>query len=237
MQANYNSFIMSIPLVDIHTHQACAKDTICIRNCFPDDVSRMGMETYFSVGLHPWYIGSEENMKKELLNIEEAATKENCHAIGEAGLDKMAETKWELQEKAFQQQISLAENISKPVIIHCVKAYGEILKIRKDNHARGTWIFHGFNSSPEMADQLLEHGCMVSFGKFLFNSDAKALKAFMQLEQDHFFLETDDEELSIAQVYEKAAELKGMRVDELKEDMIKNYRRVFGSKRTGAARS
>jgi TatD DNase family protein len=157
----------------------------------------------------------------------QASSADTCLAIGEAGLDKLVQTSFELQEEFFVQQAQLASALNKPMIIHCVKAYGEILNIRNQLKVKNIWIFHGYGSSLQMARQLIDQGCMLSFGSVLFKDEAKATQAFEKLKPEQYFLETDDTDYSIEDIYLQAAERAKLRLEELKNLQIMNFRRVL----------
>lgn len=218
------------PFINIHTHRLCNSNELCIRNILPekwdDNLSKTG--SLFSVGLHPWFLESAENVDSELDVVKSLITHPEFIAIGEAGLDKVSQTVWDLQVLAFKKQISLSEQSGKPMIIHCVKSYNEILVIRKDMKAFQPWIFHGFNSSTEMAHQIIEAGCLLSFGKMILKSRSKAINVFKGLQSGQFFLETDDDDINIENVYQDVAELRNTTIEELKNQQLKNFRNLFG---------
>ncbi len=221
---------MKSPFINIHIHKPCGEHVLCIRNLFPDDFYEKKEKHfgYFSVGIHPWYIKDAETLGKQLNVLEELVNHKGCLAIGEAGLDKVTETGWDLQEKAFIEQIRISERSGKPMIIHCVKAWDEILKLRKQEKPTVPWIIHGFNSSEQMARQLLDAGCRLSFGKMIMKPDSKTVNVLMNLKFDDFFLETDDDEIMIEQVYEKASEIRNESIEDLKLQQCNNFELIFG---------
>ncbi len=229
-----NLLLLKAPFVDIHAHNGDDPGNIRIRNLFPDQageaLDRAGENSLFSVGFHPWYITENPVLEDWENSLQEPANHINVIAIGEAGLDKVAKTPWEWQEKVFNMQISLSEKLGKPMIIHCVKAWQEVLKTRNDQNAAQPWIMHGFNGSMELAGQFLEAGCYLSFGEFLFRENSKAARIFSDLANERIFLETDDNGLTIKEVYARAARLKGMDMDELRETIYQNFKTVFGKK-------
>lgn len=220
---------MENPFIDIHTHQrqAITEKVWSIRNQFPAEWEDKQTDGWFSVGIHPWYIESREEALAQLKNMEKALARKQCIALGEAGLDKITETDRKLQEEIFAAQVKLSETHNKPLIIHCAKAYSELLGLRKELRAEKAWIFHGFNSSYEMARQIIDHGCMLSFGQLLWKEGSKAESVIGKIEPEHWFLETDDEDISIESVYDKAALITGMQMEELKNILRDNFNRVF----------
>lgn len=220
---------MVIPYVDIHTHNGkrCTENVTCILNQFPSEWINKKPDSWFSVGIHPWYIKCGEQANEELVNMEKAFSQKECIAAGEAGLDKIIPMDWGLQKEIFKQQVKLSETHNMPMIIHCVKAYSELLGLRKELKAENVWIFHGFNSSLEMARQIVDHGCMLSFGKLLCKEGSKAQTVIGNIQPGHWFLETDDADSSIESVYSKAARITQKNVDEIKISIRDNFNRVF----------
>ena len=107
----------------------------------------------FSAGIHPWYIPAhpEETLKE----LDRLAASPFCKAIGEAGLDKFVSTSLSLQRELFVRQAELAAAHRLPVIVHCVKAWDELLSARKDIPAAAVCIIHGFRGKPQLAESLL----------------------------------------------------------------------------------
>jgi TatD DNase family protein len=217
-----------IPYVNIHTHHDSSPGNVAIRNIFAGEKEPVAdTAAYFSMGLHPWHLTSTHPTDTVLESIKAAMNNHRCLAVGEAGLDKICKSPWHLQTDAFLKQAHLAQEYQKPLIIHCVKAYSELLAIRKQISATITWIFHGFHSSKEMAIQLLESGCVLSFGKSLMSDNDKIKKLFISLPDDAFFLETDDEPIAIEQVYEHAARIKNISVEDLQKQQCQNFNALF----------
>lgn len=220
---------MNLPYIDIHTHKFCKGDVVCIKNVFPDELkSGSSASGLFSCGIHPWYIKNDTDLEAQLQRINNEISGENFMALGEAGLDKLCDTSWALQQKAFKKQISLSESFQKPMIIHCVKAWDDILHFRKVEKVQKIWIIHGYNSSEQMAKQLIASGCLLSFGSLILNTDSKAAKILSALNQEDFFLETDDADDNIEKIYKKASEIRNVDIEKLKVQQYKNFERIFG---------
>lgn len=146
---------------DVHTHNKIVSENIfAIVNKYPIATH---FTNPFSIGIHPWYLKSA-NVEKELLFIEEKLQDKNCFAIGECGLDKVTEIDFELQKIVFRKQLQLSEKYKKPVIIHCVKAFQEIIELKKELRPTQTWILHGFQKNLQIAESLLKNGIVVSIG-------------------------------------------------------------------------
>lgn len=197
--------------IDIHTHRSCHfPQTVSIRNLMPGEA--WSSEPYCSVGLHPWHI--DANFLDEMEKVRKAATAKNVLLIGETGLDKLRGADSELQETIFIEHIRISESVGKPLIIHCVKAFDEIIALRKKMRPQQQWIIHGFRGKPQQAQQLLDNGFQLSFGEH-FNADSLAL-AF---HRHSLWLETDESTHSIEEIYDAASKSLNICADELEKEI------------------
>lgn len=209
--------------INIHTHHLDNKeDTISILNRFPDEVEYEG---FFSVGIHPWYV-DENSWKSQLVALKTKAAQTNCLAIGECGLDKLTQTKMESQIRVFEEQIKVSEAVGKPLIIHCVKAHQEVYNFHKTLKPKQVWVLHGFTKNEQVAGQLTSVGIKLSFGKSLLRN-LKVQRTFAALKMEDFFLETDDADISIEEVYLKAAQVREVSLNQLEEQLQYNFNKVF----------
>ena len=150
-------------------------------------------------------------------------------AIGECGLDRACDSDFELQREVFIKQIELSEQYHKPMIIHAVRSYPDIISIRKETKSNQPWIIHGFNGNEHSAEQLLRHdGIYLSLGDVLFKNEKRAELLLDIIPSDRLFLETDVAERSIVEVYEKASLLSGVATDILRKDIFDNFVKIFG---------
>jgi TatD DNase family protein len=181
---------------------------------------------YFSLGIHPWFI-ERQDWQSALQILAAVCRKPNMLAVGECGLDKCIATPMNLQIEVFTRQIELAECLGKPLIIHCVKAFNELMQIKKSRKADSVWIVHGFNANPELAAQLIKQGCYLSFGAALLNSRSHAGQALAETPRDHLFLETDTADVTISEIYAAAAKMLDLDVAPLRRQILGNFKRVF----------
>jgi len=172
-----------------------------------DGVTNAAEQYCCSIGIHPWHIKTE-NIQKNLDLIEKYATFHNVKAIGECGLDKLCRTDFNLQKEVFLSQIAISEKAGKPLIIHCVKSFDEMVDFKKKTQPRQAWIIHGFRGKPEQAIQLTNLGFYLSFG---LNYNEESLK---KIPMERLFLETDDSDCDIQTLYQKAAKI--LRIPEQK---------------------
>jgi TatD DNase family protein len=193
-----------------------------IINIFPGQDPPEG--SLYSVGLHPWHI-SENKLERDLNLIDVKSG--NAVAIGECGLDRCGDVSPELQLKAFRAQIEIAITLEKPLIIHCVRAYPELISEKKTCRASKPWIVHGFRGNPETASQLIKHGFYLSFGGALMNDQGLG-KILASVPGDRYFLETDESAVSIREIYKSAAAIRNIDVDTLILQQRENALAVFG---------
>ncbi len=215
--------------IDIHRHSSNpGKADIMLRNLYPEEIGEIQQDKFYSVGLHPWHIASSD-YNSELDAVSKASKINEVLAIGETGLDKGIDTDIQIQTDIFHEHIEIAKTANKPIIIHCIKAYNDLVKTRKESKHSQPWIIHWFNASPEMGKDLIRKNCYLSFGISLFKENSKARKTFIEEPLDRIFLETDDASVTIAEVYHKAAELKGISKELLDLQIKKNFNDCFST--------
>jgi TatD DNase family protein len=208
---------------NLHTHHyTAAADVLELVNQYPDEFAS---EKYFSIGIHPWRINLDR-LELDLQFIESKLTDNHCLALGECGLDKRIDTPLDTQLTVFELQLHLAEKYKKPVVLHCVAAYREVIDAKKRLGISVPMIIHGFSKSQQVAKQLLDNGFYLSFGKYLLRNP-ELETVFQSVPSDRFFLETDMIDESIGDVYALAAKYKGISGDKLQEIVNTNFETVF----------
>jgi len=212
---------------NFHTHKFTNQSNILeLVNQYPQEFD--ASIPFYSIGIHPWYIKGDQ-IDFELEIIEEKLQNKNCLAVGECGLDKRIEMPLDKQIPVFEKQLLLAEKYKKPVVIHCVVAFQEVIAVKKKLNISVPMIIHGFSKNIQVAEQLIKEGFYISFGKYLLrNPDLKSV--FQNVPSDRFFLETDTIEEGIEQVYNLVAEYKDLEVKELQSLISSNYKNIFERK-------
>ena len=201
---------------DFHHHDADRKSGIYNLK-FNEEIP----EIFFSAGIHPKSLS--DGLEKQLIWLQEISVAENCVAIGECGLDGLIDVDEESQEKAFQAQIEIANSVKKPLIIHCVKRFSQLLKFRK--MSKVPMIVHGFNKRKTIGDDLLKNGLCLSFGKsVLYNVNLQDFVKHLPIE--NLFLETDSADFEIKELYQKVADLKNMRLEDLSKKIKNNLKNL-----------
>jgi len=209
---------------NLHTHQSLIQaDVLELVNQYPQEFD--ASIPNYSIGIHPWHI-VEDKIDEDLSIIESKLKDEKCLAIGECGLDKRIEYPIALQQMVFEKQLALAEKYRKPVVIHCVAAFQEVIATKKKMAISVPMIIHGFSKNKETAEQLIANGFYISFGKYLLRNPELEL-VFKSIPKKRLFLETDTIEEGIAAVYELAAKYKNIEMGEMKAIINANFETVF----------
>ena len=167
-----------------------------------------------AVGIHPWDVSSHSVAEIEPLIA-------GADIVGEIGLDSVCEVDFEQQLSVFHEQLALAEKFDKPVVIHCVRTFEQVMNELKKHSLRAV-IFHGFIGSPEQAKRAIERGYFLSFGERSFRSP-KSIESLRITPLDQLFLETDDSPTSIQSIYTQASEILGITTESLSINILENY--------------
>ena len=212
--------------VNVHTHLAQDENVISIQHVHAGEFLDEPAPGFYSVGFHPWYI-YESTWKEKLEKLKTEVTHPSVLAIGESGLDKVCETPFSLQMDVFTAMIELSESIQKPLIIHCVRAFQEVVELNKKIQPKQHWIIHGFNRNENIASTLLDQRILLSFGGDLLKPESPILEVLKNIPSNEFFLESDNKEISMDELYSKAANIRNENLEVMKENLFTNFKRVF----------
>ncbi len=212
---------MNVPsqddFIDIHTHGALPEPGIFrVENLMAHE-NRMPVNTgqmAFTAGVHPWHL-NDQNRKIQLEYIHEIASNPLLVALGEAGFDRLRGPSLALQRTVFEDQVRLAGDVQKPLVIHCVRWWDELLQAHKKFKPHKPWMVHGFRGKKELGLQLVSCGMYISFWfDFIIRPEASAL--VRALPRERIFLETDGADIDIREIYRKVADDLSVTVEELK---------------------
>jgi len=212
---------MSFDYINIHTHKSTNKQNVLAIENATFDLNNDNNS--FSLGIHPWFI-IESKINEHLDILKNALNSKKCMALGECGIDKNIKFSLELQKEVFLKQLEINTQFNKPAIIHCVKSFQEIILIR--NNYSFPFIIHGFNKKSTLANQLIDKGFYLSFGKTLIENK-RLQSVFKEIPLHYIFLETDDANIEIETIYKKAAEIKQISLEELILTIKINLKKVF----------
>ena len=208
-------------IIDIHTHIKPKQPETAIWNCMPDTLCQLDSGVrYASMGLHPWFL-SQSSFIEDKTALVDALSRKEIIAIGEAGLDKLCNTDWDLQMDAFLLQAELTAKRNMPLIIHCVKAHNEMMALKRKLNPVNAWIIHGFRGKPELAERYIQAGFYLSIGA-KFNA-----ASIPSIPLHRMFIETDESPLPVEQTYNQVAEVLSISTDTLMSNMRQNADKVF----------
>ena len=210
--------------INLHTHRfSNDSEVIEVVNQYPWEFD--ALIPNYSIGIHPWYI-DEKRLESDLACITEKLQLAPCLALGECGLDKRIDIPMALQISVFKKQLEIVKQTKKPIVLHCVAAFDEMIAIKKEMKLENPMIIHGFSKNEQVAQLLLNNGFYLSFGKYLLrNPEMEKVVKFAS--ENQILLETDTIEESIYEVYEKAATVKEISLAEMKAIVFDNFSRIF----------
>jgi TatD DNase family protein len=212
--------------INIHGHrqanniQEWVMMNLMARDYPPEDIEN----GFYSVGFHPYNVGKVDE-GDTLAKVRLATENPRVFAIGEIGLDKSIEAPLADQRRIFEAQVEIAEFADLPVVLHVVRAFNEVIEFSKVHRPAVPMIIHGYNGSPEMAEALLKAGFLISFGEAIAKEHSKIVESLLLVPADKLFLETDEGDLDIREIYHFASEVKGIPGDDLRVQIFENARR------------
>jgi TatD DNase family protein len=192
-----------------------------------------------TLGLYPIdIIGMKDSeIDKEIDFIRK--NKDKIIGIGEVGLDFKEDLhKWERQKEVFRKVIALAKEIDKPLIIHSRKAEKEAIEILEEEKAEKV-VMHCFNGSFKLIDKIVANKWYMTIPSNVTFSE-HFQKAIEIVPISQLFCETDSPYLhpkkernnvpgNVIESYKKVAEIKGLKLDEVKAKIYDNFERLFGN--------
>lgn len=182
------------PLIDAHTHignecemnerrQKCILSLVCASTPSEADVLLKKAIPYIlpTAGLHPWKAASYS--VDDMLPYLHA-----CSVIGEIGMDNVwCSVDLKLQEKVFRRQLSIAQKMKKPVILHTKGEEDRISSIISEYP--NIYLVHWY-SCEKYLESYIELGCYFSVGPdVLWNPSVRALAERVPLSR--ILIETD----------------------------------------------
>lgn len=216
--------------IDFHTHQSVFRPNVVgIYSLSRDEVSSGVVPERcdrFTVGVHPWWLKDQTQfLDDQILKLLKHA---NCFGLGEIGLDRAVAVGFELQISVFERMMNLAmQHDVERVVIHCVRAYSDVLQVLKRLKPNFKIIFHDFNANADIVDKLLAHDCYFSLGKRLFDSKSALAKSVHSIPIERVFFETDDHsDVSIEMIYDQANRVLKMKSERLVAQIEENFFKI-----------
>lgn len=217
-------------LLDFHTHNRSTKvNPEALASYSFSDINTCPTGQLFTFGVHPWdtdtpLIGnwSETQLLLELQSP-------NCMALGEIGLDRLRGAAIKEQIDILQQQLDIGKRVKKPVVLHCVRAWGELRPLLRDFPYPKA--IHGFRGNMGVLKELVDDGWYISLAAQTFWGaiETKNLpqRGLSLIPYDRLLLETDDTGVPILEVYQAAARYLECPVEQLQERVVANIRRFI----------
>ena len=190
-------------------------------------------------GLHPMHA----DLYGEAVIADLARYAEKAVAIGEIGLDyTLPEIPRELQQRAFRGQLQLAVDMGLPLLIHCRRAFQDLLRIMREERAEKVGgIMHAFSGSLETARECIGLGFAISVaGPVTYRNAVRPLELVRSIPLGHLVLETDAPDMTpepfrgthnepayLVETAEKVAEIKGISIEELAAVTTRNAERLL----------
>jgi len=220
-----------------------------------------GDHVYAAVGVHPHDVSSFD--QQTLATLRELAAHDEVVAIGEIGLDYYRDRSPRAQQRAaFEAQLTLAADLSLPVIVHQRKAAADVMAILKDwgtsmplnegtTLAHPGCVLHAFSGDQALSDEAVQMGFFVGVGGPLTYRNSRWLSEIVtHLPLERLLIETDapylpphphrgqrNEPAYLTLVAQRLAELRGVPLDVLAHQLVDNTSRLFGLPVAGGAAS
>lgn len=210
--------------INIHTHKPGAGINI-VDPILGEIALPQNGKVYYSLGIHPLYI--DENAGIRLEEIRKAAEERKIVAVGEAGMDRNAPVEMGVQVEWFRRQAEIAGEYHLPLIIHGVRAIPELIAEYKRYSGSPMWIMHGFNNREEILRDLLRHGFYISAGRHVMNEESHIYRLLPEIPAERLFIETDNSDFQIGEVYKVVAERRGISLEELQRIVKENFEGLF----------
>lgn len=157
------------------------------------ELSKKYSYVYAAIGVHPECIPETKLDELDLLQSmsKEKIKEKKVVAIGEIGLDYYRNTEnKELQMEFFKKQLSIANNLGLPVLIHDREAHQDTLNLLKEYKPKG--VVHCFSGSLEMAKEVLKLGMYLGVGGAVtFKNARKIVEVVRETPLESILLETD----------------------------------------------
>jgi len=201
---------------------------------------------YAALGIHPWNVNvlNENELEEALKLISEQAQKKTVIAIGEIGLDSKYDTTWDKQLIVFEKMLKLAETLGLPVIVHSRGTTAQIVQMLPSYKLKHV-LLHWFSYPLTALSDAVSHGYFITEGPPAAYSNG-IREVIAQVPLTNLMTETDgpvkywkqpfNGQLTmpsfIRNVVEAVAEIKKTSVDEVAEQIARNFEAFFEVKLT-----
>ena len=207
--------------INIHSNQKVSGSTFAIQ--YRHDVFTDLPKSYFSAGLTPGQI--TEVWPTHFTLLEAALNSSRALAVSGCGLNKTCVVNWQLQQKAFMAQLSLAHSLNKPIIVNSIRADDELVQTIRKNQPAQAVLLQYRNQPWAMAEKLLNAGFWLCFDK---NPEwPHGQQVLLQTPLNRLLFYSDDAATPVEELYKTAAGIKALNPDEIILQMEINFKNVF----------
>jgi len=206
-----------------------------------DLVDKYPQNCFAMAGLHPCDV--KDGYEEQLNIIYNSISERKIYAIGEIGIDLYWDkTTLDIQQDAFQKQISWAKELGLPIVIHCREAFDEVFEVlenERDEKLRG--IFHCFTGNIEQAKQAIDLNFYLGIGGVVTYKKAGLDAVLADITLANLVLETDSPYLApvpfrgkpnessyLIYVAQKLADIYQVPIEEIADITTENSKKVFG---------
>lgn len=180
-----------------------------------------------TIGIHPWQC-QHPDINEWIKQMDFLVQSPNVLAIGEIGLDRLKGGSLDLQTQIMITQVEIAQKYGKPIIIHCVRAWSELIKALSNPDFKPIKkAIHGFRGKTEIAKQLINQNYYISFGSILVDSTPELAESLTMVPLNRLFFETDTSEMPIGEVYSAASDILDIPIEELLQQTERNFKEFF----------
>lgn len=187
--------LSSREFLDCHTHSHKVNG-LAIRSLTYEEWSggvTIGKGQLYSIGFHPWSLPLAERLTALIDQMRSLlASTPQIVAVGECGIDKVRSNASLAEQRAWlEAQMRLACQLHRPILLHTVRAWSEMIEIRRELAQEfdplPPMVLHGFRAKGEVARMMLSQGFALSFGR---HYDPAALR--LAYEAHALLVETDE---------------------------------------------
>lgn len=198
-----------------------------------------------AAGFHPYFLKEipydawqrELNQMNKWLEIHH----QSIVAIGEFGLDATLSLDMAFQEQVFRDQLSLAKQYRKPVVLHHRKSHNDIIRIIKQEKFINGGVIHAFSGSVQTAQIYIDLGFRLGIGGTItYPRGQKTRNTLAHLSTSNMLLETDAPDMPLygkqgmrnsperlPLIAQALAKVKDSSVDEIIAQTTQNYLSLF----------
>lgn len=180
-----------------------------------------------TIGIHPWQC-EHPDVNGWIKQMDFWAQSPNVLGIGEIGLDRLKGGNLDLQTRILLTQVDIAQKVDKPIILHCVRAWSELMKaLSNPEFSTIKKAIHGFRGKSDIANQLIKQDYYLSFGAILVDPTPELAETLTTVPLNRLFFETDTSEMPIGEVYAAASDILDIRVEDLAQQVERNFAAFF----------